>query len=261
MKSLVFSLLLCLPIHADGWNPAPVPVIHSHNDYLQDKPLSGALAAGAGSIEVDVFLTDGELLVAHMPWELLKRRTLERLYVQPLRDHVKKTGEVPELQLLVDVKSKDADAAVTALEKVFGKHPEIFSNDGVRVVISGNRPARKDFGKYADFIWFDGRGPAEAAGPGGERVAIVSQSLSKFTRWRGKGEIDEKERKAIVDFVAKCHKRDRPVRFWNSGDNLAMYEFICSVGADFINTDKPDAVRAFLMQRAGAEPAGAAEDE
>src|SRR5689334_17418060 len=38
---------------------------HSHNDYRQKHPLTDALRLGYLSIEADVFLVDGDLLVAH----------------------------------------------------------------------------------------------------------------------------------------------------------------------------------------------------
>ena len=39
--------------------------IHSHNDYQQKVPFWNAFANGANSIEIDVFLVDNELFVAH----------------------------------------------------------------------------------------------------------------------------------------------------------------------------------------------------
>lgn len=59
--------------------------IHSHNDYAQKRPFWGAYEAGADSIEADVFLVDGELLVAHSRKDLKKENTLRRLYLEPLR--------------------------------------------------------------------------------------------------------------------------------------------------------------------------------
>ena len=51
---------------AQGAKPGRVGMlIHSHNDYAQKRPFWGAYEAGADSIEADVFLVDGELLVAH----------------------------------------------------------------------------------------------------------------------------------------------------------------------------------------------------
>ena len=58
--------------------PNRMPLIHSHNDYAQERPFWGAYEAGADSIEADVYLVDGDLLVAHTRKELKKENTLRR---------------------------------------------------------------------------------------------------------------------------------------------------------------------------------------
>jgi hypothetical protein len=54
---------------------------HAHNDYERDEPLSDALAQGFSSVEADVWLVDGKLLVAHdleqaTPEDLEKREAV-----------------------------------------------------------------------------------------------------------------------------------------------------------------------------------------
>jgi len=63
----------------DVRTPVRTMLIHSHNDYAQKRPFWGAYEAGADSIEADVFLVDGELLVAHSRKGLKKENTLRRL--------------------------------------------------------------------------------------------------------------------------------------------------------------------------------------
>ena len=99
-------------------------LIHSHNDYAQKRPFWGAYEAGADSIEADVFLVDGELLVAHSRKELKKENTLRRLYLEPLREVMRKNGgraraNGKPLQLVIDLKSgKPAlDALLTLIEQ------------------------------------------------------------------------------------------------------------------------------------------------
>jgi hypothetical protein len=43
----------------------PLSEAHSHNDYLHRRPLLDALEQGFCGVEADVFLVDGDLLVAH----------------------------------------------------------------------------------------------------------------------------------------------------------------------------------------------------
>ncbi|KAL8925835.1 MAG: hypothetical protein Q9208_003332 [Pyrenodesmia sp. 3 TL-2023] len=61
----------------------PIPC-HSHNDYERHVPLYSALRAGCISVEVDVWLRDGDLLVGHTENSLTSARTLQSLYLEPL---------------------------------------------------------------------------------------------------------------------------------------------------------------------------------
>lgn len=61
----------------------PIPC-HSHNDYERRVPLYDALEAGCISVEADVWLRDGDLLVGHTQKSLTATRTLQSLYLDPL---------------------------------------------------------------------------------------------------------------------------------------------------------------------------------
>lgn len=60
--------------------------VHSHNDYWRPKPVFDAFSHGCTSIESDIWLEDGELLVGHNDLFLDKQYTVERLYLDVLRD-------------------------------------------------------------------------------------------------------------------------------------------------------------------------------
>jgi hypothetical protein len=124
---------------------------HAHNDYLHKRPLFDALEQGFCNVEADVYLRNGALLVAHLPWELRAERTLEKLYLDPLRRIAKQHGgrihkNGPQFWLLIDVKS-DARATYIALDKALARYADIISivkhgkieQKAVTVVISGNR--------------------------------------------------------------------------------------------------------------------------
>ncbi|MCL6265001.1 hypothetical protein [Flagellimonas myxillae] len=94
--------------------------IHSHNDYEQRVPFWDAFSAGAKSIEADVFFKDGELFVAHEREHIRMGRTLETLYLMPLKRAEKiYGGEHLGFQLMIDVKTEayiTLEAIVAALE-------------------------------------------------------------------------------------------------------------------------------------------------
>ena len=64
-----------------------------------------ALEQGFCSVEADIHLVNGELLVAHDRDEVKAGRTLEKLYLEPLLERVRKNGgkvypDGPEFTLL-----------------------------------------------------------------------------------------------------------------------------------------------------------------
>ncbi|HET6325009.1 MAG TPA: hypothetical protein VFG04_09940, partial [Planctomycetaceae bacterium] len=73
-RPLVFVLALgislaCpnMPGQSLGLAAEPTPLIraHAHNDYEHKRPLFDALDQGLCSVEADIFLVDGQLLVGH----------------------------------------------------------------------------------------------------------------------------------------------------------------------------------------------------
>jgi hypothetical protein len=67
----------------------PLPRAHPHNDYWRKRPLQDALECGFCSVEADTFLVGDQLLVGHDPHELRPERTLESLYLAPLRERAR----------------------------------------------------------------------------------------------------------------------------------------------------------------------------
>src|SRR5439155_7031381 len=90
--------------------PTPLIHTHAHNDYEHKRPLFDALDHGFCSVEADIYLVEGQLLVAHNRSQVNPDRTLQKLYLDPLRVRVKKNrGRVyaggPEVMLLIDIKT------------------------------------------------------------------------------------------------------------------------------------------------------------
>ena len=154
--------------------PAPLAVIplrhaHAHNDYEHKRPLFDALACGYCSVEADIFLRDGRLLVGHTPSSLKPDRTLESLYLDPLNKRAKENGgrvyrDGPPFFLLVDVKT-EANPTYTALDKVLTRYADLLSvvRDGkfeeraVTIVVSGNRASELIAAQSVRYVGIDGR--------------------------------------------------------------------------------------------------------
>ena len=106
-----------------------------------------------GSIEADIHLVAGKILVGHDTKDLLPSRNLENLYLAPLL-----TYNTPnrKLQFLIDVKT-EAISTLDSLIAVLKKYPTLINNKNITITISGNTPADSLFIQYPSFIHFDGR--------------------------------------------------------------------------------------------------------
>jgi hypothetical protein len=93
----------------------PLLHAHSHNDYLREHPLCDAISHGFTSVEADVWLLGGELLVGHTAEEALAgNKTLQDEYLWPLQNMIAEQGAVyPGLrqpfQLVIELKGQDVD--------------------------------------------------------------------------------------------------------------------------------------------------------
>src|SRR5712671_1976451 len=110
----------------EGNSPAPLVRAHAHNDYEHRRPLFDALDHGFCSIEADVWLIGGQLLVAHDRKNAQPQRTLQTLYLEPLRERIAKNGgrvyrDGPSVILLIDVKS-DATNTYVALRNILKRY-------------------------------------------------------------------------------------------------------------------------------------------
>ena len=109
----------------------PILSGHSHNDFLRQTPLWDALSLGFISIEVDIYLVEGALLVSHDEEDLDATKTLQSLYLDPLRDHVRAhNGWVypseHSLDLLIDIKS-EGRSTYEALRGVLAQYSEMLT--------------------------------------------------------------------------------------------------------------------------------------
>lgn len=222
---------------------------HAHNDYLHDRPLLDALDNGFCSVEADIFLVDGELLVAHSVRELSKDRTLRGLYLDPLRDRIANNGgsvygDGQPFHLLIDIKSK-GEPTYRALHQLLSQYKEIFTSvtDGqsteraITAVISGNRPFEAVAADSPRFVGIDGRMSDLDSDKPANLMPLISDRWGSHFKWRGKGAMPASEQEKLRQVVNKAHQRDRRVRFWATPDNKIAWAALRDAGVDLINTD------------------------
>jgi alkaline phosphatase len=254
MKSL-FTFLTFLWALGALAQPAAYTVnnAHSHNDYEQDIPFWMAYHAGFASIEADIFLVNGRLLVGHEEKYLQDKRSLQALYLDPIRDCIEKNNGYifadtsKQLQLLIDIKS-DSIQTLKKFIEVIEQYPSILACPKVKFVITGNRPASSLFNQYPAFISFDGEAGKTYSREALSRVAMMSADLKNYAGWNGKGRPVKAEFEALQSVVNSAHALHKPVRFWGAPDMINAWYQLMHLKVDFINTDLVYGLSSFLKR-------------
>jgi hypothetical protein len=247
--------------HSGADRVTPLPNAHAHNDYQHDRPLLDAISRGFRSVEADIFLVDGALLVGHDREELRPGRTLQSLYLDPLLAHVRANGGSvypggPDLILLIDVKS-DADSTYAALREVLDGYAEMLTEYGpgyrrdraVRAIISGNRAIGAIAADSVRRVAVDGRVPDLDGDLPVDLVPLISTNWANHVSWRGEGPLPEADRAVIHDLIRRAHDGGRMFRFWAHPDHPIVWAMLLDAGIDLVNTDDLDGLRAFLLSR------------
>jgi hypothetical protein len=243
----------------------PLAQAHAHNDYLHARPLLDALDHGFTSVEADIFLVDGQLLIAHDKAGLDPRRTLQSLYLDPLRERVRagKGSVYPgagPFQLLIDIKSQ-GEATYAVLAKVLAEYSDIVSavRDGksepkaVNVVVSGNRPREMMAAEKVRYAGIDGRLANLDSELPANLLPLISDHWGLNFKWNGKGPMGEVDRKKLEQAVAKAHAHGRRIRFWATPEDVNFWSAMRASGVDMINTDDLAGLEKFL-RAAGPTP-------
>jgi glycerophosphoryl diester phosphodiesterase len=238
----------------------PLPCAHSHNDYEHERPLLDALEQGFCSVEADIHLVNGRLLVAHDRVSVKPERTLERLYLEPLRERVQKHGgrvyqNGPPILLLIDLKS-EAEATYRVLHETLQRYEGMltkFTKDrtetnAVTVVISGNRPRELMLSQTVRYAGFDGRLPDLETNANSHFIPLVSDNWRTVFKWRGMGLMPEDEQNQLREIVSKAHAKGMKIRFWGAPDRPEIWEASWKAGVDLINTDDLKGLRDFLIR-------------
>lgn len=230
---------------------------HSHNDYWQAQPLYTAYYAGMESIEADVFLRNGKLMVAHDAKEIKNERTLNALYLEPLVALYRKNGHTAfadstkHLQLLIDIK-EDYKRLLPILVKEVGQYGDIFNPiknpNAIKVIVTGGRPSPEGFKNYPKWLFFDGEVNWTYDAVSLAQTGLISADLKDYTDWNGKGLPENIP--AIKKAVAKADSLGLRFRFYGTHDSPNAWQQLINQGIYWINTDQPKSLELFLDQRA-----------
>ena len=219
----------------------PLPRTHAHNDYEHKRPLFDALDQGFCSVEADIYLVDGHLLVAHDRQGLKPERTLQSLYLDPLRDRIRANGghvyrafgpdkplrhplapDAPavEFTLLIDIKA-DGPSVYHALRDVLTNYSDWLTHftptstkpGAITVILRGDRPAGLVAAEAQRLCAVDGKFADLEANTSVHRVPLVSESWRPTFTWFKDGTLPEADRVRLRELVRQAHAQGRRIRF------------------------------------------------
>jgi hypothetical protein len=239
----------------------PLPQAHAHNDYEHARPLLDALDHGFCSVEADIHLAADLLVVAHDSNKVDRKRTLDLLYLEPLRARVKLNGgrvysNGPPFLLMIDIKT-EANSTYARLQALLDRYRHILTEftatqtrtGAVTIVLSGNRPIDTVAAQPLRYVAIDGRLPDLDAKPSPHLVPLVSDNWTKHFQWRGEGALADDENQKLKSLVDKAHAQGRKIRFWAIPDTQDAWKVMRDAGVDLINTDNLAGLQKFLSAR------------
>lgn len=249
--------------HLSGYTQPHLPTGHSHNDYLQKRPLYEAIELGFGSIEIDICLTNKnkELKVAHIPWFLSGKKNIEELYFAPIAKMInekdtlfKYTSDHP-LHLLIDFK-KSPDSTYKYLQRVFVKYGtyitqykngKVIYKAPLVINITGNKPWKAIMNDSVTYAKIDGPLRLNKSAPYG--LNSIDSSYSKYMgraaanykqllKFKKNFDDDEAFYKSVKENIESYHNAGITTRYYEVPNNKKSWEFIIKCGIKWVNVDK-----------------------
>lgn len=256
MRCLLLALFLAQTLLQAA--PPPLQQAHSHNDYDQRRPLAEALEHGFCSVEADIHLVDGQLLVAHDRVKTRPDRTLRSMYLDPLRERCRTNGgfvhpATNSFTLLIDIKA-DAEGTYRLLDPLLREYQSILtrftpSNStprAITVILSGARPGDTVAAQPDRFCALDGRPDDLVRNPSPHLVPLVSDSWANHFKPAINGQLSATDRVSLRSLVQRTHSQGRRLRFWGAPDRPWLWAELRDAGVDVINTDRIPHLAAFL---------------
>ena len=235
----------------------PMEMAHSHNDYLQKRPLFDALSNGFRSVEADVFLMSGRLILSHVG--IITYGSFEEVYLEPLQALVNQRGSVygdgMPFTLWIDLKGSPDGMAVKLIE-VLSRYPMLswYTDSGVEqnavtVVLTGDETAKKDFveryptrpgTRDSNDFTLTFRSPDW-------RWNWYALSWSDYLDWDGKGSISASEFAKLRKILGAIHGSGKRVRFYDAPETEAYWGLMQSEGSDLVGSDHLSKMRDYLL--------------
>lgn len=263
MRLLLAFILHCSLLIVHCYSQTPLNNAHAHNDYWHAKPLFQSLNNGFMSVEADCHLINGQMLVAHERAFTRKKRSLQKLYLDPLFQRAKEnnfksvyTNGPAEFILYIDIKA-DCKSFIPFLDSVLAKYDPMltkFSKDkkttgAVRVLVDHCGDDNYLLSSEPRYLSLSGRIEDADKKQGEDIMPRISFSYNSLLQWKGKGDMPTEEREKLKTFMEKAHGNGYKVRMWAAGNKKKVWKELCDAGVDWINVDRLKKFRKFMEAR------------
>jgi hypothetical protein len=260
------------PCPADGQagecTRGPVLPAYAHNDYANPRPLYDALELGFRGVEADILLHGGELRVAHDASATRPGRSLEALYLRPLRTMLQQCGHViaPSTPFLLNVELKERSRpAYDSLLALLERYADLFEPPladleapPVEIILVGWHPPVEDYTPDRRYqLWRQQRITTLSRDSGTQSAAVrlVSLDYGKTIGWSGRGPLPERAASWLARLrAAKGEGSGRLVRAYNVPVDPAVYRLLLEAGVDLIGTKRLLAAQQVLLSLGTGAP-------
>jgi hypothetical protein len=247
--ALSLAYFLAAALVAEGAAQPPCPrsrlPAYAHNDYENPRPLLDAVRLGFSGVEADVFLVDGVLRVGHDRRRARKGKTLEALYLSPLREIISRCGRLtPDSRgflLAVEIK-ESSQKTFDALETLLDRYRELFapassSRGAIEVILVGWHPPLSRLRPPAPVPFriqhrISGRSDVLAVGDD-VRLLSVDYGKTMGRRWSSAA-----NRRGWIEILGSTKRANpnRLLRVHNVPADSTIYGALLDAGVDLIGT-------------------------
>lgn len=236
---------------------------HAHNDYTHARPLFQALENGYTSIEIDVFLHKGKLIVSHIPVGLNHKKTLEELYLKPIQQVIAQNGgtvykgfDTP-LIFMIDFKT-DGTKTYEQLKNVLKnyeslitvyKYDSVIHQRAINILISGSSPLSSLLQEDSSVATLDGNIQGLTDKHAAKVCTRYSSAWESYLSWTGVGAMPANQRTKLDSLVATAHEMKKEIRFYHIPDKAKAWKILLDAKVDWINTNRLVAFRNFCLKK------------
>ncbi|MCI5057344.1 MAG: hypothetical protein MRY83_14615 [Flavobacteriales bacterium] len=231
---------------------------HAHNDYLHKNPLDDALSFGFSSIEVDVHKVGKQLKVSHRSWNAPFHKTLEELYLSPLKQRIqngqgKIFNDSTVLQLMIDIKG-DPNKVYPLLKQVILPYKAFIAIRGsdewapLKIVLSGRRRPDSLFKDNSNLFFLDANLFELKSYSANELEFAATASASFKSNFGRKTKLTEEDKERIKQVIPLLKKHNLTGRFWATPEDEDLWKMLLELGMGWINVDDLERFRKFITQ-------------